>query len=233
VSENETLPFVIPEKNRNPDVVPAQAGNQNYDLNKILDSPVSSTGQAFCRASLARNDKNGNCDTVSYTWAGYNPGIINIPESCNWLWFEASFSSMYFLNELLFFPALLVDGHGCREYVRLRDEFPILVLPAGFDGIDRAGNSANAATDATIKVHASNIIHGNSTHGTVIHAQLAACALVFIYTGKKTAVDHIRRLCVLPECLQWPAAAVTAHAHGGRILGGAHLTDQACLHSFF
>jgi len=43
--------------------MPAKAGIQN--LLKILDSPVSSTGQALRRASLARNDKNGNCDTVS------------------------------------------------------------------------------------------------------------------------------------------------------------------------
>ena len=43
-------------------VIPAQAGIQN--VMKILDSPVSSTGQAHRRASLARNDKNSNCDKV-------------------------------------------------------------------------------------------------------------------------------------------------------------------------
>ena len=37
-------------------VIPAQAGIQNLLI--ILDSPVSSTGQAQSRASLARNDKN-------------------------------------------------------------------------------------------------------------------------------------------------------------------------------
>jgi hypothetical protein len=36
--------------------MPANAGIQNSL--KILDSPVSSTGQAQSRASLARNDKN-------------------------------------------------------------------------------------------------------------------------------------------------------------------------------
>jgi hypothetical protein len=36
-------------------VIPAQAGIQNLLI--ILDSPVSSTGQAHRRASLARNDK--------------------------------------------------------------------------------------------------------------------------------------------------------------------------------
>jgi hypothetical protein len=44
-------------------VIPAQAGIQN--LLKILDSPVSSTGQAQSRASLVRNDKKENYDTVS------------------------------------------------------------------------------------------------------------------------------------------------------------------------
>ena len=36
-------------------VIPAQAGIQNLLI--ILDSPVSSTGQAQSRALLARNDK--------------------------------------------------------------------------------------------------------------------------------------------------------------------------------
>ena len=36
-------------------VMPVKTGIQN--LLKLLDSPVSSTGQAHCRASLARNDK--------------------------------------------------------------------------------------------------------------------------------------------------------------------------------
>jgi hypothetical protein len=36
-------------------VIPAKAGIQN--MLKILDSPVSGTGQAQSRASLARNDK--------------------------------------------------------------------------------------------------------------------------------------------------------------------------------
>ena len=36
-------------------VIPAKAGIQK--LLKLLDSPVSSTGQAQSRASLARNDK--------------------------------------------------------------------------------------------------------------------------------------------------------------------------------
>jgi len=44
-------------------VMPVKAGIQKQL--KILDSPVSSTGQAQSRASLARNDKNGNYDTVS------------------------------------------------------------------------------------------------------------------------------------------------------------------------
>jgi len=38
-------------------VIPAKAGIQK--LLKLLDSPVSSTGQAQSRASLARNDKLG------------------------------------------------------------------------------------------------------------------------------------------------------------------------------
>jgi hypothetical protein len=50
-------------------VMPAKAGIQN--LLKILDSPVSSTGQALRLASLednpayaGRNDKNGDCGIV-------------------------------------------------------------------------------------------------------------------------------------------------------------------------
>ena len=53
--------------------MPAKVGIQN--LLKILDSPVSSTGQAHRRASLeynpayaGRNDKNGDCDTVWDAW---------------------------------------------------------------------------------------------------------------------------------------------------------------------
>jgi hypothetical protein len=52
--------FVIPVPHTR-DLTPA--GIQN--LLKILDSPVSSTGQAHRRASLARNDTKVNYDTVS------------------------------------------------------------------------------------------------------------------------------------------------------------------------
>ncbi len=56
--------------------MPVKTGIQN--LLKILDSPVSSTGQALRRAALARNDKNGDYDTVSMgRWIPVATGIIS------------------------------------------------------------------------------------------------------------------------------------------------------------
>ena len=50
-------------------VIPAKAGIQNLLI--ILDSPVSGTGQAHRRASLARNDKKAVvCATQSPTSGG-------------------------------------------------------------------------------------------------------------------------------------------------------------------
>ncbi|PKN70466.1 MAG: hypothetical protein CVU54_05040 [Deltaproteobacteria bacterium HGW-Deltaproteobacteria-12] len=54
-----------PASSRRPD----ESREPEY-LIKILDSPVSIAGQALRRASLVRNDKESNCDTVSCAGAG-------------------------------------------------------------------------------------------------------------------------------------------------------------------